>query len=132
MKTDWIPVGDYPYPNLPELVYTVVMPKKKINKAAEFRKMAKFPTVTYVHNCKTCGKGKGCAIFRSSEPTQKLLNPGSEEDRLLIQKMSEKFSRIKSENPRSMKAQDVLSIFSPRKEQVQGQQQSDKFGYENP
>lgn len=31
LKADWVPVGDYPYPNLPELVYTVVMPKKKIN-----------------------------------------------------------------------------------------------------
>jgi hypothetical protein len=64
------------------------------------------------------GKGKGCAIFRSSEPTQRLISPGSEEDRLFARKMSEKFSKTKSDNPRSMKAQDVLSIFSPRKEQL--------------
>jgi len=108
LKQDWVPVGDYPFPNLPEVVYTVVMTKKKINKAAEFRKMAVFPTVTYVHPCKTMGKGSGCAIFRSSEPTQRLINPGSEEDRLLARLMSEKFSKIKSNNPRSMKAQDVL------------------------
>lgn len=120
MKRDWVPVGDYPNPQMPETSYTVVMPIKKINKVAQFRKTAKFPTVTYVHSSKTEGIGKGCAIFRSSEPTIKLLNPGSEDDLLCVSKMSEKFSRIKSENPRSMKAQDVLCIFSPRKEITHG------------
>lgn len=38
MRTDWIPVGELPYPNMPEAVYTVVMPKAKINKLASFRK----------------------------------------------------------------------------------------------
>lgn len=104
MKTDWVPANDLPFPDMPEEVFTVVLAKRKINVIAGFRKMAKFPTVTYVHSSKTEGKGKGCAIFRSSEPTQKLLSPGSEEDRMCAQKMSEKFSRIKSENPRSMKA----------------------------
>lgn len=114
---------------MPEITYTVVMPVKSINKAASFRKSAKFPTVTYVHSSKTEGKGKGCAIFRSAEPSVKLLGSGSEEDRLMIKKMSEKFSKIKSENPRSMKAQDVLQIFSPRAEApIIGQT---KFGFES-
>ena len=104
LKQDFVPVGDHPFPTMPEVVYTVVMPKDKINKVAQFRKMAKFPCVTYVHGSKTEGKGKGCAIFRSTEPTVKLLNPGCEEDRLCAKKMSEKFTRIKTENPRSMKA----------------------------
>ena len=107
------------------------MPKEKINKVAQFRKQAKFPTVTYVHYSKTEGKGKGCAIFRCAEPTHLLLNPGCEEDRLCAQKMSEKFTRIKTENPRSIKAQDVLIVYSPRTTQVQVHS-SDKFGYENP
>lgn len=132
MKEDWVPVGDKPYPTMPEVAYSVVMPKKEINKAAMFRKHAKFPTVTYVHNCKTCGKGKGCAIFRSAEPILKLMNPGSEEDRHLVAKMAEKFSKTKSENPRSLKAQDVLCIFSARS--FAQTQVPDKmtFGYENP
>lgn len=88
MKTDWTPVGDHPYPTMPDVVYTVNMPKKNINKVAEFRKMAKFPTVTYVHSGKNESKGKGCAIFRSAEPTQRLLNPGSEDDRICAEKMS--------------------------------------------
>ena len=50
LKKDWIPVGDYPYPNLPEITYTCVLDKKKINALAGFRKQFKFPTVTYVHS----------------------------------------------------------------------------------
>jgi hypothetical protein len=38
LKKDWIPVGDYPYPNLPEITYTCVIGKKKINALAGFRK----------------------------------------------------------------------------------------------
>jgi hypothetical protein len=94
------------------------MPIHKINKLAAFRKAAKFPSVTYVHQTKTEGKGKGCAIFRCAEPTFALLDPGCEEDRLNALKMSEKFSKIKTENPRSMKAQDVLMVFGPRKEEM--------------
>ena len=69
LREDWIPVGDYPFPRMPEVVYTVIMNKKRINTLASFRKRAKFPTVTYVHSSKSEGKGMGCAIFRSSEPT---------------------------------------------------------------
>lgn len=49
LKKDWIPVADFPYPTLPEITYTSVLEKKKINELAGYRKQFKFPTATYVH-----------------------------------------------------------------------------------
>lgn len=63
----------------------------------------------------------GCAIFRAAEPTQRLLSPGSEDDKICTEKMAEKFTKITKENPKSMKAQDVLCVFQPRDIIKQGQ-----------
>ena len=104
LKQDWIPVGDNPYPNLPEITYTSRLDKKQINALAGFRKHFKFPTVTYVHSSKTEDKGMGCAIFRSSEPNRSLLKPGSEDDVKYVGMMAEKWTKFKSDNTHSMKA----------------------------
>lgn len=104
LKKDWVALGENIYPNLPELTFTCVLKKKKINALAAFRKHCKFPTVTYVHPGKNNEKGMGCAIFRSSEPNIKIIRPGSEDDITHAVKMAEKWTKYKSANQRSMKA----------------------------
>ena len=98
LKKNWVPFADNICPNLPELTFTCVLEETQINALAAFRKNYKFPTVTYVHPGKNKEKGMGCAIFRSSEPINKLLKAGSEDDIMHAAKMAEKWIKHKTDN----------------------------------
>ena len=74
---------------IPDITFTPRMDLAKIKKVSAVRKLGRIPTVVYVDGKNGRNRDRACAIWRSSEPKNEMMQVTCDEDKEYISMMSQ-------------------------------------------